>query len=240
MFLRNACHCFFSCCYNFSSVLWYLTDGNFQVWKIGHYYFFIPCFCFQFLLLCTVLGVLCRLGLLSESRSQLFTKAADGSHCCSPQDLCFCQQCCVFSNKALIRKQNWFFALLPPSLPSEAWALCHFCCGLCFSVNCLYPWVCSHALPDVLAARLHSRPAPTSPGLLLVRPFLCVWLSHSTGHMSWTESEALSWCSCSWGSSWIKPAVSEGLETKLCSFKGSLLLCSWFKCCVCLWGGAGI
>lgn len=121
-------------------------------------------------------GVLCRLGLwvnrvLSCSQSQ-----ADGSHSCSPRHPCFCQQCCVFSNKALMGKESWFFTFLPLSLPFEAWDLSHLRCGfsVCFSVNCLHPWVCSHALPDVLAARLHSCPAPTSPGLLLVRPSLCV------------------------------------------------------------------
>lgn len=87
---------------------------------------------------------------------------------------------------------------LASKLPFEAWDLSHLRCGfsVCFSVNCLHPWVCSHALPDVLAARLHSCPAPTSPGLLLVRPSLCVhylcvfwrWVSvpqtHSTVHIS--------------------------------------------------------
>lgn len=40
------------------------------------------------------------------------------------------------------------------------------------SVNCLHSWVCSYALPNVLATRLHSRSAPTSLGLLLVRLYI--------------------------------------------------------------------
>lgn len=150
-------------------------DGNFQVWKIGHYYFFIPCFCFHVSVALYSAGCSLQAGFVEWITFPAVHKGSGWHLCCSPQDLCFCQQCCVFSNKALIGKQNWFFTLLPPSLPSEAWAWCNLCCGVCFSVNCLYPWVCSHALPDVLAARLHPCPAPTSPGLLLVRPILCAW-----------------------------------------------------------------
>lgn len=36
----------------------------------------------------------------------------------------------------------------------------------------LHPRLCRHALPHVLAACVHPRPASTSAGLLLVRPML--------------------------------------------------------------------